>query len=197
MNAAIVRPSLFRGLLSALIVLVLQTTALCRPAGPDATYDRYLVSIGRQAETLATRLDRTRDRLDASIQRQVERGTSDAKLIRTINTSASSLSKQIQSSANALIKSATASKRSLERMVVAAERRGDDDAASEASDLAEVIQGHIDTCRSETASILSKIEQYRAEVTGSDDVGEAYVDAAEELSSDFDAFYSALEEAFE
>lgn len=180
--------------LVALAALFATAPAQARQSSPDVVYERYEANIERQIEAAETRIERQVDRADATIERLIDREASEAAILRAVNSALRGFTSTIRSVSNSLLKTANSSKRTLVRIEAAAERRDDTDTAEEAAAYIEDIDGDIEEITDERDEVLAALEALRQLIGGSEDPGEAYEDATDELVADFEDFTNSLDD---
>lgn len=175
----------------ALVMLV--GVAQARPAAtPSSVFDKYQAAQEKLANTTLTKLNTAADKTDAAIQKLIDADASDAKIIKAANAAILGFEKSIKAMGASLLKNANTTRKTLVKMQTAAERKGDDDTASQADDFIGQVDDDIDAIGSGVDEVVSALEQLRTQIVGAEDPGATYDDSSDDIETQIDSFFDDL-----
>jgi len=184
-----------RVLFVTVLIATLGCVAQARPAAtPDSVFEKCVTSIERQIASVETRLESQLNKADATIQRLIDRDAPEAQIIKAVNSAATGLAKTVRSAASGMIKTANASRKTLVKMQAAAQRKGDDDTASEAEAYIEELDSFVSDVSEEANSAIESLASYRQQLIDADDFESAFEEVSAAIVSDIEEFIASFDD---
>lgn len=180
------------GLMVLAIAAFTQVAAARATQNPEVVFGKFTDSLDRQITAAQTKLNAQATKIDAGIQKLINRDAPDAQIIKAVNAGASALAKSLKATAAGFVKSTLATKKTMQGISKAATKRGDSAAAASADEYVSTCDDFVNQINEGLNTALSQLESDRARIAGSNDPSSAYANFLENIESEVSDFLDSF-----